>query len=96
MLADRPLIIAYDGKGVTHLFADGKVYGDGITDILFEHKRPATPYSGHRGKHNVSIHITSDDVNIVGSNEKDDIFAFKMMVDRIIKANNEESAPTDT
>lgn len=96
MLADRPLIIAYDGKGVTHLFADGKVYGDGITDILFEHKRFAPLYPGHRGKSNVSIHITSDDVNIAGSSGMDDIFAFRMMVDRIIKANNEESAPTDT
>lgn len=94
MLADRPLIIAYDGKGVTHLFADGKVYGDGITGISFECK--GEKFFPRHEKSYVSVEISADDVNIAGSSGMDDIFAFRMMVDRIIKANNEESAPTDT
>ena len=85
MLADRPFIIVHEGYGITHLFADGKVYGDGITDILFEHNRAKSPYPGNSGKPDVSIHITSDDVNIVGSDDKNGIFAFKKMVDEIIE-----------
>ena len=86
MLADRPLIIAYDGKGVAHLFVDGKVYGDGITGILFE----------HNGSFDVKTRITVDDVNVVGSNEMDDVFAFRMMLDRILKAVDKEQASTST
>lgn len=85
MLENRPFIIVHEGHGITHLFVDGKVYGDGITDILFEHKRSTSPYPGHCGKPNVSIHITSEDVNIVGSDDKNNIFAFKKMVYEIIE-----------
>ena len=85
MLADRPLIIAYNGKGVTHIFSDGKVYGDGITGILFEQKEPE-----HSQKHDVTIRITADDVNIVGRDERCDIEAFKRMIDRITGGKDKE------
>lgn len=85
MLCNRPFIIVHEGNGITQIFADGKVYGDGITDILFEHKRDKSPYPGNPGKPDVSIHITSDDVNIAGNDDENVIFAFKKMVDKIIE-----------
>lgn len=84
MLADRPLIIVCDGKGVTHLFADGKVYGDGIRCISFKHEGAKYP-----NKTDVSVEITADDVNIIGKDEIDDILDFRMMIDRIIKSDGE-------
>lgn len=80
MLADRPLIIAYDGKGVTHLFADDKVYGDGIRCISFKHKGAKYPK-----KATISVEITADDVNILGDESFEAIHGFRSVIDNIMK-----------
>lgn len=80
MLVNRPLIIAYDGKGVTHLLVDGKVYGNGIRCIYFKHKGAKYPK-----KTNISVEITADDVNIVGDESFEAIHGFRSVIDNIMK-----------
>lgn len=82
MLVNRPMIIVYDGKGVTHLFADGKVYGDGITGILFEHKEAKTPKNP-----DIKVRITADDVNVKGEDNLKVLDAFRNKIDRIMQKN---------
>lgn len=84
MRKDRPLIIVHDGD-TTNLFIDGKVYGDGITGISFQHKGKKFPK-----KAEVSLEVTADDVVIEGESDFSTIYALMSKIEQIIQGEGRE------